>query len=287
MAAATHPERLQLPGRPPSETALVWRPAGLNGVEALSARYLRQEFLPHRHEGFLVGVIEAGGHAVWCRGTRTIAGPGTIATMDPDEVHHGGAADQGGWRQRIMYVSPSTVADVLEDALDGLAPSPHFRCCFGRDAPLAAAFVALHQTLECRDREPLGRQTLFEWILRRVFRRFATMGLPPLALPSSPGLNRARDFLHAHLADPCPLGELARVAGLRRRQLVWAFGRRFGLPPHRYLMQLRIDAARTLLAQGVPAAEVATAVGFADQSHFLRRFKAVVGVTPGRYLAAS
>lgn len=279
--------RVQLPGRPPSESAVVWRPAGLAGVEALSARYVRQEFLPHRHEGFLVGVIEAGGHAVWCRGTRTIAGPGTIATMDPDEVHHGGAADESGWRQRIMYVAPPAVADVLEDALDGPPPSPHFRCCFGSDAPLAAAFVGLHQALERGEGEPLGRQTLFEWILRRMFSRFATVGLPLPALPSSPGLNRAREFLHAHIADPCPLGELARVAGLRRRQFVWAFGRRFGLPPHRYLMQLRIDTARRLLAQGLPAVEVAAAVGFADQSHFVRCFKAVIGVTPGRYAVAS
>jgi AraC-like DNA-binding protein len=56
---------------------------------------------------------------------------------------------------------------------------------------------------------------------------------------------------------------------------------RFGLPPHQYLLQLRVDAARRLLAAKVPASEVAADVGFADQSHFVRRF---LGVTPGRYV---
>jgi AraC-like DNA-binding protein len=51
------------------------------------------------------------------------------------------------------------------------------------------------------------------------------------------------------------------------------------------LTQIRIDAARALLSRGKPASEVAFAVGFADQSHFVRRFKATVGVTPGRYRA--
>ncbi len=92
-----------------------------------------------------------------------------------------------------------------------------------------------------------------------------------------------REYLHAHMAEPCPLQALARVAGLRRRQLVDAFTRRFALPPHRYLTQLRVDAARVLLAQGHQAVEVAGAVGFSDQSHFIRRFKAITGVTPGRY----
>jgi AraC-like DNA-binding protein len=62
-----------------------------------------------------------------------------------------------------------------------------------------------------------------------------------------------------------------------------AFTRRFALSPHRYQTQLRVDAARALLAQGHQAVEVAGAVGFADQSHFIRRFKAITGVTPGRY----
>jgi AraC-like DNA-binding protein len=72
------------------------------------------------------------------------------------------------------------------------------------------------------------------------------------------------------------------VAGLRRRHLVSAFRARFGLPPHRYLTQLRVDEARRLLAEGRPPGEVAAAVGFADQSHLVRRFKALLGATPGR-----
>lgn len=75
-------------GRPPTESAVIWRPAGFAGVEALAARYTRQEFLPHRHDAFLIGIIEHGAHSVWCRGTRTAAGPGFVATFDPGEVHH-------------------------------------------------------------------------------------------------------------------------------------------------------------------------------------------------------
>jgi AraC-like DNA-binding protein len=275
-------------GRPPLQEAVIWRPANLDRVEALRARYTHQEFLPHRHEGFLLGVIEEGAHAVWCRGRRTVAGPGTVATMDPEEVHHGGAAAEAGWSQRMLYVPRSLVAEVLEDALDRPLPpgALHFRDCFRREPVLALAFQRLHRALEF-DGERLGREVLFESVVARLFARFATGPAPPEPRTDGRNLERAREFLHAHLREPCSLGALARLAGLRRRRFVEAFRLRFGLPPHRYLTQLRIDAARRLLASGAPLREVASDLGFADQSHFARHFKAILGVTPARYLAAS
>src|SRR5512147_29502 len=127
-------------GRPPDDDARMWRPAALGGVEALAARYARQHFAPHRHEGVLIGVIEEGAHAVHCRGALHVAGPGTVATMDAGEIHHGGSAAAGGWRQRMLYVPEPLLSELAEDALDGPAPpaSLHFREPFRRDVEVAA-----------------------------------------------------------------------------------------------------------------------------------------------------
>jgi AraC-like DNA-binding protein len=277
-------------GRPPREDALIWRPAGLVGVEALAARYTRQEFLPHRHDAFLIGIIEHGVHTVWCRGTRTAAGPGYVATFDPGEVHHGGAGDPTGWQQRMLYVDEKLVADVVEDLLDRDAPAGalHFRDCFRMDVRAASAIHRVHRLLQENGGDVLERQTTFEELVGRLFERFAGFGSrTPPSLDAPAELDRVREYLHANLREPCPLGDLARVAGLRRGHLVRSFQRRFGLPPHRYLTQIRIDTARELLAGDMPASEVAAEVGFADQSHFVRRFKAIVGATPGRYVSSA
>jgi AraC-like DNA-binding protein len=58
-----------------------------------------------------------------------------------------------------------------------------------------------------------------------------------------------------------------------------------GTPPHRYLVQVRVQSAHALLALGTEKrslAEVAAAAGFSDQSHLTRHFKRVLGVTPGQ-----
>lgn len=57
-----------------------------------------------------------------------------------------------------------------------------------------------------------------------------------------------------------------------------------GQSPHRFVIGRRIERAKELIAgRGVPLAQVAAAVGFADQSHFTRHFRRIVGVTPGRF----
>ncbi|MCA1941243.1 MAG: helix-turn-helix transcriptional regulator, partial [Caenispirillum bisanense] len=88
-----------------------------------------------------------------------------------------------------------------------------------------------------------------------------------------------------HLDDDIALDDLAAVSGLSRFQLVRAFRRATGFPPHAYLMQRRLAAAKDLLRAGQPPAQVAAAVGLYDQAHFTRRFKQLYGITPGAYQA--
>lgn len=73
------------------------------------------------------------------------------------------------------------------------------------------------------------------------------------------------------------------ACGVDRFRLTRAFKAAFGLPPHAYLVQLRLSMARRLLARGAQPAEVASDLGFADQSHLGRWFLRAYGLTPAAY----
>lgn len=62
------------------------------------------------------------------------------------------------------------------------------------------------------------------------------------------------------------------------------FRRSIGLSPYAYLTQIRVEAAKKLLNEGASIADVASDIGFTDQSHLTRHFKRITGVTPGQYL---
>ncbi|MCJ9713116.1 AraC family transcriptional regulator, partial [Bordetella hinzii] len=108
-----------------------------------------------------------------------------------------------------------------------------------------------------------------------------------LSHPRTPrGLSGLIAVLREQAAAPPALGELARQAGMSRYQLIRTFRKLTGLPPHAWILDQRIIQAREHLRAGRPLAEVALELGFADQSHFQRVFKAHTATTPGHYRAA-
>lgn len=96
-------------------------------------------------------------------------------------------------------------------------------------------------------------------------------------------VHRARCFLEANIVSNPSLDEVARASGMNKHVLVRMFRKRFGTTPHAYVLMTKIEQARTMLAQGVPASEVANALNFADQAHFGRTFHRLVGLAPGAY----
>ena len=65
------------------------------------------------------------------------------------------------------------------------------------------------------------------------------------------------------------------------------FSAEFGVSPHRYVMQARIERAKSLLANTTrPLSEVALDCGFSSQSHLSTVFRRFTGRTPGRFRKA-
>jgi PAS domain S-box-containing protein len=93
----------------------------------------------------------------------------------------------------------------------------------------------------------------------------------------------AVEHMKADFGSPFDIAELARRAGVSLSRLERDFIDIFGMPPRRYLMQIRLEVALELLLTDKSIVEVAYACGYADQSAFSRRFHSIVGVTPSEY----
>jgi AraC family transcriptional regulator len=97
-------------------------------------------------------------------------------------------------------------------------------------------------------------------------------------------LRRVLDLIEARLGDPLTLADLAREACLSPYHFSRLFREATGWPPHRYLVERRIEAAQAMLRDGrASLAEVALDAGFGSQANFARTFRAVTGLTPGQY----
>jgi AraC-like DNA-binding protein len=111
-----------------------------------------------------------------------------------------------------------------------------------------------------------------------VLTGLARGGLPPKVL------RRIREYIDDNLERRISVGLLAGLANLSVCYFVRAFRQSMGVTPHDYLIRQRVGKAKQLLAgTDMPLSEIALAAGFADQSHFARRFRQHVGMLPRHY----
>jgi AraC family transcriptional regulator len=123
-------------------------------------------------------------------------------------------------------------------------------------------------------------------VIRRFVDRSAIMPEPSNGL-SRERLKRVRDYIETHLDDRLTLTDLAGVACLSPYHFSRSFKQAVGIGPQRYVMQRRLERAKTLMRRtNQPLAEIAQRVGFSDQSHLTSIFRRETGVTPGRYRSA-
>ncbi len=259
------------------------------GIETLQAHFEGHAFDPHWHDTYLIGVTEQGVQRFSCGRAQHDSTPGQVMLLEPGEVHDGDAPTPGGFTYQVMYLTPqwldTALRDLFEQVPDGFQ--------LGFSAPLISdpqlarainqAFMILHQPVHGHPPAlRMVRDTALDHLLHQLTRQ-AHWRRPLASSPMPRSVQRAREFLHAHFAEDIGLDALARAAGTDRFRLARAFKCVTGLPPHAYLVQLRLNRARQLLARGLSPVSVAAAVGFADQSHLGRWFRRAYGLTPARY----
>lgn len=254
------------------------------GIEVIRAHFEGHAYDPHWHDSYLIGFTEQGVQQFHCRRALFSSVPGQTFFLEPGDIHDGHAPTPGGFTYSTLYLEPAW----LEKALPALFEQAPADCLPGvprtqpDDPGLLPCIANALQAL--RDGEPrMVRDAALDALLERISRslhwRQRLPGNPQIASVAL----RARDYLHAHFHENIGLDELAQVCGVDRFRLSRAFKAAFGIAPHGYLIQLRLVRARRLLAIGTSPADVASDLGFADQSHLGRWFRRANGLTPGAY----
>jgi AraC-like DNA-binding protein len=212
-----------------------------------------------------------------------VAPRGSIVLINPGEMHTGEAASEHGWMYRMLYPDISLLQRAASEMAGKPQDIPFFPSPVVDDPALAAQMLQLHAALESSP-SALERDSRFLWVLAQLVRRHAdSHASPPPIRGQQTWVQHVRAYLEDHYAENVSLEQLAAFVNVSPFHLLRVFRDVVGLPPHNYLTQVRIRRARQLLQASVRPAEVALAVGFTDQSHLTRHFKALVGVTPARY----
>jgi AraC-like DNA-binding protein len=259
------------------------RPASLPGLEFLSAEndHGAWHFF---HERYVICAVDHASTLCRYRGKIDHVQDGHIMLMEPGEAHKSRPVyvAKPAFNFKVAFFDPILFVNAAKER--GLRTIPHFPSLLVSHPPLSRAIYRLFASIAAGG-EVLEQQSRMVHCIALALAHGEETA-PEIRTDNKFAVRRARAHLLEHFNKPVCLDELSAVARLSPYHLVRSFTQRFGLPPHAYQIHIRIERARALLAAGISAAEIASDVGFADQSHFTRHFRRIMRTTPASYAKA-
>lgn len=223
----------------------------------------------HQHPQHELVLILQGEVRVTTAGTVLPGQPGEVQVF-PARVSHD-QASRGAWRTLCVLYS-------------GDAPPGPRTIATGGDALVRTWMEHLCELAGSRDEDAAAGDALLAALLARL------AGLERRAAQDAhlhPALASAERVIRAGLAAPLDVADLARQVGLSHSHLGSLFRARHGCSPLQWHLRLRLERARTLLANPYTSVSaVAADLGFSDLNYFVRRFRAAHGRPPGAWRRA-
>lgn len=264
------------------EWAETWHDSRLD-VWLLHAYYNSHIFPRHSHDYYVICLIEYGVQTFTHESQKQFTPPGGLILINPGEVHTGEAAEKSGFEMRSIYATVSQVQAAALKLTGRHQELPLFTHVRVDDKTarknILGLFAAAEQgasILECESR--------LTSTLAHLIKYYANRQASEVRLGKElKAVQQARSYIDERFSQGISLTQLAEYVSFSPYYLLRTFRDEIGMPPHAYLESVRIRHAQRLIEAGLPLAEVSAACGYSSQSHMTRRFKRIIGITPGRF----
>lgn len=262
-----------------------WRDDALPFVEARAVRDGRGVcYGKHAHETFSIGAV-TGGESVYANGqARQRLNAGSVVVVNPQDCHACNPVDATPWSYLMFHVDAAWLARLQHElGLAGHLDFHMFSTTASRNPALHGGLVHLHAVLTDPAVDSMGKHGAAIAFFSGMHQLLAPASTGAAKPAPQRNLARAADYIRENRGLPLKLDDIGEAAGLSASHLIRAFKKRYGMTPHAYLVNCRVEYAKARLKRGHAIADVAVDAGFADQAHLQRVFKQLVAATPGQY----
>jgi AraC family transcriptional regulator len=237
-------------------------------------------FLPHVEEPFDAR-LRVGGRTLSARFTNQ-----TVSIVPPGIPRQFSRDSATPYELTAILIDPLMLAGIsrAQTGLDFPAIIPQFGIV---DPLIRSIGMMLDAEMALEHPNPrIYAESLLAALAVQIFSRYAS---PATADMRSPGghrvqIRRAIEYINQNLERDLPLEEIAKVANMSKYHFAKSFRQVVGMPPHQYLVRMRVEKARKLLVESeMSVTEVANLVGYEDTGQFSGQFLKIVGTTPRRY----
>lgn len=204
------------------------------------------------------------------------AGPGDLYVIPAGTKHSFYHFDENFIEKYWFHLDIEVGGRSLFSLVD--APFMHH---FGLDPAITALFETIISSAakNTLDAHLLLNAKMLE--LLSMFFRATKTDLSALSGAGNSVLERILSYINSHLDKTITVEELAALAHFHPNYFVRFFKERMGVPPVKYINNVKTEHAKSLLENtAMPVKEIMAQVGFSDYSHFSKFFKTYCGYSP-------
>lgn len=271
---------------------IFWRDARMPHVELRQVIDGRNVcYALHSHTQWSLGAVTEGESTFLYRNNAYHVKKGDLVLMNPDWPHACNPIDDKPWAYLMLYVDTMWLTQLRYAA--GLLKERQWHDIANAvvtDPQLYQSFCTMTACLLDSKCELLYKQTqVVEYLsdlMQTLSQRSLQANIPTNIQSQSPNLknlNRLSSYLDEHCREEVSLDDLCVLSDYSPSHLIRVFKQHFGITPHAYLINRRIQYSQLQLKKGMSIADTALNAGFADQAHFQRTFKRLVAATPNQY----
>ncbi len=257
--------------------------SGQHDLAMLNATMSDFSYAKHAHEEYSLGITLQGRQDFFCRNAYYKSTPGRVMLFNPEDIHDGHSGVAQNLEYLMIYIHPAQLQPLFK-ALGYRANSPlRLNNTLLDDALLRQQILDLSQLLEGQAHSTIEFEANLFQLAQSLTRLHGSLALAPQRSRTDTLLLRAKEYIQANLSWDLSIADIAAAASMSKFHFIRLFRAQFGITPHQYVLNCRINNARKALQQGNNATQAAIASGFADASHLNRNFKRVFAMTPKQF----
>lgn len=248
----------------------------LNNILFENVQQCSDDFTKHYHETYTLGLTYKGVLKSYNAYQSYDSYEYSIRINNPGEVHAGKSQE---WSHANFYPTVDIVSNLYEQIFHE-RKIPFFERHIVENKEL---FLKLHNFFSAyfaKEDEILVESLLVEALSELILSNTIYTKEVDKIFEDKKIVKDTYELIKDSVETNFTLESLAQNVNLSKFHFLRLFKKEFGLTPHAFIINQRLNKANRLIQNGMSISEASIAVGFNDQSHFTRNFKKYFGYTP-------
>ena len=248
----------------------------LNNIIFENVSFSSTDFTKHFHDTYTIGLTYKGVLKSYNANESYDSYEYSIRINNPGEVHAGKSKE---WSHANFYPTVEILSNLYEQIF-GERKIPYFQRHIIDNKFL---FLKLHNFFDAyfkKEDEILIETLLIEALSSLILEATIYTKNYKQIYEDKKIIKDTYEFINDSIETNFTLESLASNVNLSKYHFLRMFKKEFGLTPHAFIVNERLNRANVLIQNGITISQASIQVGFNDQSHFTRNFKKYFGYTP-------